>query len=159
MYDWLAIIISIGALAFSIWQFFVERIRNRKEATIHAFDDLEDNASFTCLLSLSQSEINDLVVRQKKHDERIKKEWTSVCEALARIEHFAVGINAKVYDLKTLNAMAGNQIIKTFNSCDNLLTYKRSGIGKENNYAEFEKMVRSLKKYRERKGQTVPNVD
>ncbi|MGN1466801.1 MAG: DUF4760 domain-containing protein [Ruminococcus sp.] len=159
MLDGLAIIISICTLAFSIWQFYLERIRNRKEATIHAFDDLEDNKSFGFLLSLSKTKIDDYVARKKDHDKRIENEWESICEALARLEHFAVGINTKVYDLKILNAMAGNQIIKTYLSCKKLIAYKRTGTGKENNYAELEKMVCALQKHRKKKGQAIPETD
>lgn len=67
MLDCLAIIISICTLAFSIWQFYLERIRNRKEATIHAFDDLENNNSFRLLLSLSKSKIDEYVARKKEY--------------------------------------------------------------------------------------------
>jgi len=39
--DLFALAISILALVFSMCQFFIKRIRNIREATIHAFEELE----------------------------------------------------------------------------------------------------------------------
>lgn len=39
--DIIALLLSAVAAGFSIWSFFVERKRNRREATIHAFEELE----------------------------------------------------------------------------------------------------------------------
>lgn len=38
--------LSVVAFAFSVLQFPCERSRNRKEATIHAFDELEETVFF-----------------------------------------------------------------------------------------------------------------
>lgn len=159
MLDWIAVIISISALIFSIMQFVFERNRNRKEATIHAFDKLEENDSIIYLFSLSKTKISDLVESKEKYDIRIEKEWNAISNALSLIEHFAVGANNKIYDLETLNAMAGNKLIKVFFSCEALIQYKRSGVGKEKNYCEFEDMVNNLINYRENKHQTIPQKD
>ena len=63
--DIIAIVISFIALVFSLIQFFIEKDRNRKEATIHAFDSLEENENILFLFSLSKNEIDDLVSRKK----------------------------------------------------------------------------------------------
>lgn len=39
--DVVAIVLSAVAAGFSIWSFFLERNRNRQEATIRAFEELE----------------------------------------------------------------------------------------------------------------------
>ena len=139
--DIIAIVISFIALVFSLIQFFVEKDRNREEATIHAFDSLEESENILFLFSLSKNEIDDLVSRKKNYDKRIELEWKKLSNALPLIEHFAVGVNSKIYDIGTLNRMAGNQIITVFNACDELIKYKRCGTGKEKNYIEFETLV------------------
>ena len=154
--DWLAVLISIGAFVFSIMQFACERRRNRKEATIHAFDALEESESFIYLFSLTKKDVDDLVKRHTVNDKRIDNEWQQLCKALPLIEHFAVGVNSKIYDVETLNSMAGNKFITTYYACDELLKYKRSGDGNEKNYSEFEKMVNFLISIRKKQKQSIP---
>ena len=120
MLDWLAVIIAIAALVFSILQFFCERNRNRKEATIHAFDQLESSPFISKLFSVSKSTI-DNYVRDKEDNGYVSgTEWDAINRALPLLEHFAVGINNKVYDMAVLNAMAGNKLISVYYSCENL---------------------------------------
>lgn len=156
IFDGLAIIISIAALFFSILQFSCERARNRKEATIHAFDALEDNDLIIHLFALTKQNVDDLVNRRKTHDKRIEDVWNELKKALPLIEHFAVGVNSKIYDIETLNRMAGNKIIATYYACEELIKYKRTGDGNENNYSEFEKMVNSLISIRKKHKQSIP---
>ena len=146
--DIVAIVLSTIALIFSFMQFKSERERSRKEATIHAFDELQNSESIIYLFSLSKIEIDDLVCRYKNKDQRINGKWDMLKKALPLIEHFAVGVNSEVYDVYTLNRMAGNKIITVYEACEVLIEYKRSGKGDENNYLEFEKMVKSLKRIR-----------
>ena len=154
--DVIAVLLSIGALVFSIMQFCFERVRTRKESTIHAFDTLEDSEPIIYLFSLAKNDINDLVKRHTMHDKRIDDEWKKLNKALPLIEHFAVGINSKIYDAKTLNSMAGNKIITTYYACDELIKHKRVGDGNEKNYSELEKMVNSLISIREKQKQSIP---
>ena len=154
--DWVAIVVSVAALLFSIKQFCYERNRNRKEATIHAFDQLESNKSIKFLFSCSQSDIDTLVKRHEQTDNRIKDDWDLISDSLPLLEHFAVGINSEIYDLETLNRMAGNKIITVHNNCSKLLHHKRIGVGNQNNYSELEDMVNRLNKLRIRNNQSMP---
>lgn len=157
--DCVSIVISFLALWFSLRQYYCERNRNRKEATIHAFDTLEGSDAVIFLFSCSSIQIDDYVQRRTEYDKRIDQEWASLSNALHLIEHFAVGINSKVYDIETLNSMAGNKIISTFCNCKTLLNHKRIGVGNMNNYSEFETMVNSLVQLRLKKKQAIPAVD
>lgn len=154
--DWTAVVISIFALIFSIKQFYYEKSRNRKEATIHAFDQLESNESIEYLFSCSQNDIDSLVKRHKQADNRIKDKWDLISSALPLLEHFAVGINSEIYDLETLNRMAGNKMITVYNNCSKLLQHKRIGVGNEKNYLELENMIVRLKKLRIKNNQSIP---
>ena len=159
--NWLPIILSAAAFVFSVWQFFFERNRNRKEATIYAFDKLEESEAVLFLFEVKKPEI-DTLVRWRTNLNSTKgltgkkaEEWELLSKALPLIEHFAVGINSKVYDLKTLNSMAGNQLIRTWDNCEELIEHKRNGADKKKNYSEFEKMVNSLVKLRNKNKQYI----
>lgn len=156
--DWMAVVISIVALIFSMKQFYYERSRNRKEATIHAFDQLESNESIKFLFSCSKGDVDSFVIRRKQADNCIKDKWDLISGALPLLEHFAVGINSKIYDVETLNRMAGNKIITVHYNCSKLLQHKRVGVGNEKNYSEFEDMVNRLKKIRIKNNQSIPQA-
>lgn len=146
--DWLSIFISFGAFVFSLAQFFCERSRNRKEATIHAFDQLEANDSVIKLFSLPKSTLDGYVEDRINNVHRVNKDWAEISLALSLIEHFAVGVNHSIYDIEILNSMAGNKMISVFSNCENVLQYKRKGTDSQKNYVEFENMINKLKKLR-----------
>ena len=154
--DFLAIVLSAIAFLFSVLQFLAERKRCRKEATIHAFDQLETSEDILFLLKQKKEDIDPMVKEKEANCNFENDAWKSLSRALPLIEHFAVGINTGIYDKVTLNRMAGNQIISTYLACEELIKYKRTGWGKGKNYTEFEKMARDLRSYRKRRGQSIP---
>ena len=99
-----------------------------------------------------------MVNRKQEGDGLIEKEMSALNRALPLIEHFSVGANSKIYDLKTLNRLAGNKMITTYFSCEKLLEQKRAGDGNSKNYSEFDEMVKSLIVLRKKKGQAIPSL-
>lgn len=160
--DIISLIFSGAAFFFSLWQFRIETERNRKEATIHAFDALNENSDVLFLFKADKNKINELLEwrsnphLQIENDTTKYDEWKKINSALPCIEHFAVGINTKIYDIGTLNRMAGNLLISTWNNCSSLVHYKRTGHANENNYSEFQTMVDSLKNIRRKGCQSIP---
>jgi len=132
-------------------QFFFERSRNRKEATIHAFDQLEENDSVVKLFFLPKSTLDGCVADKINNGQRVNKDWEEISLALSLVEHFAVGVNNSIYDIKILNSMAGNKMISLFSNCESVIHNKREGRDNQKNYAEFEKMINQLKKLRNKK--------
>lgn len=146
-YDILALTISVIAFAFSVLQFFYERNRNRKEATIHAFDVLEETVfskdSYKKLpLKAGLEYVNSGILPA----DMIK--WNEATILLSRIEHFAVGVNSKIYDLDTLNRMAGAFMIGEYRRWKPIIETKRISSPEQNHYVEFEKLYNSLLKKR-----------
>lgn len=142
-----ALVFSGIAILISLAQFFSERNRSRKEATIHAFDELEENV-------FSKKHYKKLVIRAGEEyalsgkPENDQEKWNEATLALSRIEHFAVGVNTKIYDLKTLNRMAGGFILEEFSRWKPIIETKRIQTPNSKHYDEFETMCVSLKKLR-----------
>lgn len=145
--DGLAIVISFTALLFSLIQFFSTQKRNRQEATIHAFDELEETVFASegykklpiragTNFALAQSDETDISV------------WNEATIALSKLEHFAVGINTKIYDINTLNRLAGGFIINEYSRWLPIINTKRINSPEVKHYDEFERMANSLKKIR-----------
>lgn len=159
--DIISLFFAAAAFFFSLWQFSAETKRNRKEATIHAFDALEENPAVLFLFKVEKQRIIELVqykANSNLHENitsQVATEWEAINTALPLIEHFAVGINSEIYDLETLNKMAGNLMITIWNRCSSLIEFKRRGSYNQNNYTEFETMVNSLKKLRRKTDQSI----
>ncbi len=149
----ITLILATIAALFSIWSFFLERTRNRREATIHAFDKLQTEILGNDDLSLNKitPELAGSYVHKHKEFKNSKAyndQWRTLTEKLALLEHFSVGINYHTYDLKVLNAMAGNLMIKIWDNLQPIIMDKRHRPDGKDNYKEFEKMVENLKRLR-----------
>ena len=144
--DIVAVVVSVAALIISILQFFVERLRSRREATINALAELQkevlNNSKYTEL------DANEVVKEHMaKKDGDADYDWETASEFLARIEQFAVGINTGVYAVSVLDRMAGSHMIKEYQRVEPIISYKRKKAGTDKRYIEFETMVNKLKKY------------
>lgn len=95
----LAIIISAFTFLFSFYTFRWTARRDRKQATLDAYNTLQ-NEAFDKLNPLIPSEIQEIM----KHT--TSKEYNEVSGYIARIEHFCVGVNQEIYDRKTVYELA-----------------------------------------------------
>ena len=103
-----AIVLSVISGVFSYYTFYWTAKRDRKHATLEAFNRLQAEV-FDNLNKYTHAEIREICVRTQS------AEYKTISGYLARIEHFCVGINEKIYDRDTFYALAhgyfdGNQI-------------------------------------------------
>ncbi len=140
--DLIALIISILAFGLSIFQFFSNSSREKKESTLIAFNDLQkDVFSKLVQYSLPMPTI-----------EIGSKEWTEFTVYLAKIEHFSVEVNTGIYSKQVLNRLGGEFFIRQYEKLLPIILQKRSdNIVPGNHYDEFEKTVNDLKKLRKYK--------
>lgn len=148
--------ISIFALLFTILQFCWENNRQKKESTLKAYDQLQEDvfAKFNTL--------RDKLPKEKKESEEQEssgrididkedKNWPTITNFLVKLEHFSVGINTGIYSLEVLNRVGGSYFIKMYDSLSLVMEKKRKAdAGNGKHYDEFETTVRKLKKYRSR---------
>ncbi len=80
--DYIAIIISIVSLIISILTFSVNTKRARKEATLDAYNDLQEQSLDA--LNKYDSEVIQNIVNDNE-------EYAKITKYLARVEHFCVG--------------------------------------------------------------------
>lgn len=143
----ISLLISVLAIIVAIAQHFSERNRSRKEATIHAFDQLEETV-------FSQEGYKKLTIHAGVENaisgklEADKTEWNKATLLLSRIEHFAVGVNTGIYDIGTLNRMAGGFMIEEFKRWKPVINTKRAQSPDAKHYDEFEKLCKDLEKLR-----------
>jgi len=70
---------------------------------------------------------------------------TSIRTFLANVEHFCVGVNSEIFDIDTVNDMAGNYLIKMYEKFEPYIKHKRIELYEPIKYYAFEKMIDDLK--------------
>ena len=92
-------IATIFGFPLAVYQLWSDRKRSRQMATLEAYEKLQTEA-FDVLNKWRPSEITE-VCKDRQSDT-----YKDLSAALARIEHFCVGLNNKVYDMKIFYKIA-----------------------------------------------------
>ena len=87
--------LSIVSLCFSLFTWYRALIHDRKKDTLDAFNVLQQQA-LDPLQSYTRARIREIAEDSRSEEYRI------VSTYLARIEHFCVGVEQKVYDQRTV---------------------------------------------------------
>lgn len=144
--DIATVIIALLALFLSLFQFFRDNSREKREATLNAYNDLQTKV-FT--------ELNRFLKQYRGKEEQLykleinDKNWEKLTEWLARIERFSVGVNTNIYSLRVLNRLGGGYYIRLFETLKPVIDKKRfKNISKGKHYDEFELTVKKLRRLR-----------
>lgn len=138
--DNIALKVSIAAFGLSLVQFIRNTTRQKKEATLVAYNELQKEAFSK--LNRFQNDLSEI-----KFESR---EWEEITDCLVKIENFSTGINTGIYSLTILNRLGGGYFIRTYDRLQTIIEKKRAdniSVGKH--YNEFEKTVNRLKRKRE----------
>ncbi len=134
-----AAIVSIASFLFSLITYYFDVINTRYQATLNAYDRLQ-NQALDKLNTYSKKQITEISYDPKA------LEYKEISALLARCEHFAVGVNEKVYDMKTLRRLAKPYFIGVYDKLTPMIDKKRTINKSEMHYIELETMVEKLKK-------------
>ena len=69
---------------------------------------------------------------------------------LGVLERFSAGVNMDVYDLKVTNICSGGYLIDLFVQLEAFIAYRRSRLKRPAMYVEFERMIKDIRKDREK---------
>ncbi|MBQ6719452.1 MAG: hypothetical protein IJN20_03760 [Oscillospiraceae bacterium] len=97
--DLITIAFSVIAAVFSLITYRNSIIHDRKQATLDAYNQLQEQA-LDHLNLYRPSNIKEIV------KDRRSEEYKRLSAYVARIEHFCVGVNQKIYDQKTVYELA-----------------------------------------------------
>ena len=139
--------------------------REQKQATLEAFNLLQEQV-FDHLNQYTFAEIREIcdiwqqAIRERRdkqrpeltEDEQQRREkcfdeYQRLSGYLARIEHFALGVNSGIYDAAIAERAATAYLVMLFRGkLKPLLEAKHSGAGNTEYYAEFRKLVERIEK-------------
>ncbi len=134
-----ALTISLLAFVLSVFQFVRDSLWQKKEATLNAYNELQDDV-FSELSKYSKP-----LPAIKRGDDK----WNKFTTFLAKLERFSVGINTGIYSIKILNDLGGDYYIYEYEKLEPIITEKRkNNIIPGGHYTEYEKTVNRLKRYK-----------
>ena len=93
--DVFSLLFSLGAAIFSVFTYWSNIVLDRKKATLEAYNILQERA-LDKLQVYMPAQLKEVVKNRKSEEYKLLSSY------VARIEHFAVGVNQKIYDLKTV---------------------------------------------------------
>lgn len=93
--DLISFVFSLCAAVFAVFTYWSNIIHDRRKATLDAYNQLQQQA------------LDNLYVYMPKQlkeiaENRRSEEYKILSGYVARVEHFAVGVNKKIYDLDTV---------------------------------------------------------
>jgi hypothetical protein len=92
-------VLAIASLVFSVYTYNKALIHDRRQATLNAYNLLQEQV-FDKLNLYMPAEIRSIAQHPTS------KEYKEISGYLARIEHFCVGVNTRIYDRETVYALA-----------------------------------------------------
>jgi len=93
--DIVSLVFSAAAVVFSVFTYWSNIIHDRKQATLNAYNQLQEQALDKLYVYMPR-ELKEIVKNRRT------EEYKVISSYVARVEHFAVGVNQKIYDLDTV---------------------------------------------------------
>ena len=139
-----AAVLSLGSLGFSVYTYRKALLHDRKRDTLDAYLLLQEQA-FDPLNRIAPGQMKEIVQNPAS------QEYKDVSGYIARIEHFCVGVNKKIYDRETVYALAHGYLDKALKyRLTPILDKKKSMTGQEY-YENIQEVLRWMRE-REKKG-------
>ena len=143
----IALVFSIISGGFALYDFLWTSKRDRKQATLEAYNRLQAEV-FDNLNTYTPAQIRDICT------DTTSAEYKVVSGYVARIEHFCVGINEKIYDKNTFYSLAhgyfdGHQLRKRIEPL--IESKNQSNNSKELFYNDTISVLMWMEKYKNKK--------
>ena len=145
-FETVSVIIAVIAVIVSIATLICTKIYNRKKDTLDGFNRLQKE-----VLDRLNEYSDDDIKKTACHAEKLEDEkYREITVLLARIEHFAVGANTRIYNVRIIKRCAGKYFINLYKKLDPMIEQKKNKRPKAKHYDEFETLTKKLTRMYER---------
>lgn len=139
--EWISIIIAVISATFSIVTYVKTFIYEKRKTTIEYFNTLQ-NEVLDKLVSIETD--NAVTIVENLDNEEIKKAFDDYRALIARLEHFAVGVNKKIYDYTVVDNVAGEHLVNLYEKIKPIIDKANEGEKKADRYSNYVKLVKKL---------------
>ena len=140
--DLITIAFSVIAAVFSLITYRKSVVHDRQQATLDAYNQLQEQA-LDHLNYYMPEMVNEIAKNPRS------EEYKKISAYIARIEHFCVGVNQKIYDRKTVYELAHGYLDGTVKDRINPIIEKKNQYGTdfyENIHAVYAWMDKETEK-------------
>ena len=137
--SFISMLVALASIAFSISTYYLCSKREKKQATLEAYNKLQSEALDTLNL-YTRKNIAEIAENPRS------PEYKELSSLLARCEHFSVGVNEGIYDKKVLKKLSGRYFISLFEKLEPMILKKRSMGHQERYYESFELLAKAFEK-------------
>ena len=137
--SFISMLVALASIAFSISTYYLCSKRERKQATLEAYNKLQ-NEALDILNSYTKKMVAEIAENPRS------PEYKELSALLARCEHFSVGVNEGIYDKKVLKKLSGRYFISLFEKLEPMVLKKRSMGHQERYYESFESLAKAFDK-------------
>lgn len=138
-----SIIIAVISAIFSLVTYIETKIYQRRKATIEAFNILQNEVLDKFVSTNSD---NAKMIVENLNDKKCKEAYDDYRALIARLEHFAVGINKYIYDLKVVDKLAGIHLIDLYKKIKPIIDQANKKEQKTIHYYNYVKLIKKLKR-------------
>ena len=141
-----SIIIAIVSAIFSIVTYITTVRYEKRKATIEAINLLQ-NEVLDKLISIQPS--NAKLIVENIHDEKCREVYNDYRALIARLEHFAIGVNKRIYDFSIVNNLVGIHFIGLYKKVIPIIEEANKNRNCILHYCNFVKLVNKLDSHHE----------
>lgn len=137
----ISIIIALLSAAFTFITYVVTVRHEKRKATIEAFNSLQ-NEVLDKFVSVKND--NAKIIVENLNNEVYKNSYNDQRALIARLEHFAVGINEHIYDYDVVDELAGIHLIFLYRKIKPIIKEANKHEQKIVHYQHFTRLVERL---------------
>lgn len=130
--------LALGSFVFSLYTYRKALVHDRKQATLDAYNQLQSQA-LDYINYYKTCEIKEIASNRRS------EEYKKISAYIARIEHFCVGVNQKIYDFKTVYELAHGYLDGAIKTRIQLIL-DRKVMNNEEYYANIKKVLEDMDK-------------
>lgn len=139
-------ITALVALVTLIWSIQTQKTIHKKEikrATIDAFNRLQSEVLDK--LVLVDKANAELIVEEREDNEECRQAYNDYKTLIARLEHFAVGIEQGAYDLEMVDKLAGKHLVFLLPKIEPIIDAANDHMETDKYYQSYVKLVEKLR--------------
>lgn len=138
-----SIIIAIVSACFSIVTYVTAVRYEKKRVTIEAISLLQ-NEVLDKFVSIQKD--NAKIILNSLDNEKCRKAYNDYRALIARLEHFAIGVNEHIYDFGIVNRLLGIHFVCLYNKVSPIIDETNKSNKDITNYCNFVKLVKKLER-------------
>lgn len=87
---------------------------------------------------------NAKIIVENLDNEKCREAYNDYRTLIARVDHFAVAVNKRIYNLRIVNILVGKHIIYLYEKVIPIINEANKNEKSNRNYCNFEKLVKKL---------------